>query len=155
METKKLQALKIIATLLVDNGLGDWRVNLKENVTSYHAQTVYSDKKFNYSSLALRVMNREQIVGITYHEIAHALVGRGHGHGHKFKSKVLELTGSMEFASYATSLHVRKFMFTCPSCGAKSTYNDERARYCHACWVSRRVKTTMNITLNKIKLVEL
>lgn len=154
MEIKKLQALKIIAKLMVENGLGDWHIDLKD-VTSYHAQTMYKPKKITYSVRSLTVMNKEQLVGITYHEIAHALVGGGHGHGRVFKNMYRVISGNDNYAGFSTKLNVRKYLFTCPNCENTSTYNDQNERYCRACWMKTRKMHLMLITPNILTLVEL
>lgn len=154
MELKTVQALKIVSQLLVDHGLGDWHLDFKD-VTSYHAQTYYNRKMITYSSRALMVMTKEQFLGITYHEIAHALVGTGHGHDRVFKNKYYTLAGDMDYAKSGLNLNTRHFLLTCPSCGSKGSKNNpDRWYYCKPCWVNKRDKQVMLITKNKLELVE-
>lgn len=152
LETKERQALVLAAQLLVDNGLGDWHLGIKE-VTSYHAQTTHRARLITLNSRAIRKATKEQFTGILYHEIAHALVGPGNGHGRPFKSKVWELTGSLEYAGYATRINIRKFLTTCENCGINSSTNKKGIRYCRPCFMNYRKTVVLQTIVNPLEIV--
>lgn len=152
IEGKTKEALKVAAQLLVDNGLGDWHFNIKD-VTSFHAQTRYKQKMITYGSRFIRVATKEQFIGVTYHEIAHALVGGGQGHNVVFKRKYHELTGNYDFAGYATAANTKDYLTECDACGSIATVNNTRKRWCKPCWTNHRKMQVLTITPNPLLLV--
>lgn len=153
MEAKELQAVKIAAKMLVDNGLGDWHLKLK-NVKTYHAQTRYKEKLITYNRLSIKLMSKDEFIGVMYHEIAHALVGPKNGHNRTFKSKYWEITGNMNFAGYATKLQLKPFSTECPSCKTiGGANNDTTKRYCRPCWIEKKEEQILRIFPNPQILV--
>lgn len=154
MEDKELEAIKIAANMLVEHGLGDWHLRLK-SVTSFHAQTRYDPKLITMNKRFIQIATKEKFVGVIYHEIAHALVGGKARHGRLFKAKVYELSGSMEFAGYATDAHIGKFLTHCPNCLKEgSTNQNEDKRYCRPCRVNTGRRIELTLTKNPLRLVE-
>lgn len=98
LEEKRLEIYRLVAPLLVENGLGDWHIVVKD-VHSYYAKTVHHKKQMIYALKSIIIMTEEQMLGMIYHEIAHALVGPGHAHDPVFRQKYFELTGNYNYAS--------------------------------------------------------
>lgn len=146
MTIKERQAVTEAARLLVKNGLGDWRINLK-SVTSYNAQVRYRQKILIINTKMITVASKDEFTGIMYHEIAHALVGPGHGHGRKFKDKVYELTGSYKYAGYSSRVGAGNFLSLCTGCGFKGEVSSPRARWCNRCF------SPLQITANPMEEV--
>lgn len=144
LKPKTLEAIKLLATMLVDHGLGDWHIHLKE-VKSYHAQTFYKQKMIVWNIRSLRRAEKHEFIGISYHEIAHALVGPGNGHGRKFKLKYNELTGDWLYAKACSRLKYKHYSTECPECGHTDTSDKNGTRYCRPC-ANNGKRIQLNIT---------
>lgn len=149
LDEKQLAAIKIVATILVDNGFGDWHIKLKE-VKSYHAQVRFDQKLLTWNLQSIRVATKEEFIGITYHELAHILVGRGNGHNQKFKNKYHELTGNWDYSKHSARLATKAFITECPKCGAiGSRDRNDRIRYCSHCFGVDQSKVQVKVMPTK------
>jgi hypothetical protein len=153
LESKSLQAYKLAAHMLVDNGMDDWRINMKD-VTSFHAQTIHKPKVITWSTRALTLVTKEQFTGIMYHEIAHAIVGASHGHNRNFKARYYKLTGNMDYAGYAVRLNCKNWLTHCEYCDNVGSVNNTRGRLCRPCWTKKRERSVLTYTKNPMILVE-
>lgn len=127
-------ALLLGAQLLIDHGLGDWKVG------AHNKRRVLADcnnraKTIRYSKNFLTIATREDFIGVTLHEIAHALVGPGHGHDNVFKRKVLEISPNADYsgANVAKPVSTHKYDLVCPECGTKSRSNVNKRYACSKC----------------------
>lgn len=140
------------AQMLVDNGLEDWHLNIK-NVTSYNAITYYRPKLIILSLNFVTIATEKQFEGIMFHEIAHALAGGANGHNQVFKNKYFELSGNKDFDSASTILFTKNFITHCNNCNTKSSLNHNRPRWCRKCYRNGKVVSSLIITPNPLKLV--
>jgi len=152
-EQKLRASILLGAQLLIDNGLGDWKIKINRKRSSL-AQTWHEEKTISYSKWFLMVANRGQIEGVTLHEAAHALLGAGQGHNRKFIQLCTELSSSALYACRSTDIRIAKYIAICPECGYGGGCNDERDRYCrYCCEKGKNVK--FEIKLNEYKVVPL
>lgn len=152
-ETKLQQALVRGSELLVQHGIGDWRVSFhrKRRVL---ADCNHMKKTIRYSLHFITIATKEQLEGVTLHEIAHALVGVQHGHDNVFRRKVLELGGDPDYASASVKnpVFTHKYNLTCPECGWESHCNRNKSYRCTPC-ARKGIRTPMNISENQLKVV--
>lgn len=151
---RKLRASILLgASILVNNGLGDWKININRKRSSL-AQTWHDEKTIFYSKYFLMVANREQIEGVTLHEAAHALLGAGEGHNSKFIQLCTKISPSALYARRNANIHIARYIAICPKCGYNGGCSDERDRYCkYCCEKGKQIK--FKIKLNKYKVVPL
>lgn len=136
-EKKMRQAVLKGAQLLVDNGLGDWKINLHSSRRALG--TCYQwTKTIKFSRHFVLVSTEEQFEGVALHEIAHALVGSKHGHDKVFKQKCIEISPTTDYASSKakTGIDIMKYDLLCPECGAKSKSNRNRHWICSKCKIN-------------------
>ncbi len=154
IEGKTKEAIKLAAQMLVENGLSDWRLSIKD-VTSYHAQTDHEAKIITYSSRFIKVATKEQFIGITHHELSHALVGPYNGHNSVFTSQYYKLAGNYEYAVRGANVPIQRFVTHCKTCGTISGANGklDKLRFCKVCWSDKKVSivTVMPNPLQEIK----
>jgi hypothetical protein len=76
---------------LVDNGLGDWKVEVVDWLdTNVAGHCDYQNKVIRIALLSIRQLNWEQLKDLIFHEIAHALTPNHH-HDEVWKAKAIEL----------------------------------------------------------------
>lgn len=154
-EQKLAQSLLISTQLMIANGLDNWTVKLHTRRTVL-ADCYYSQRAIRYSRYFLTVATKEQIEGVTLHEIAHALVGTGHGHDRKWREKSLEIGSGTVYAKSKVNIPVHKYKLTCPECGKESGANRmRRGYYCNSCWRSTKKMVSLKGSINELKLVTL
>lgn len=139
------------AKLLVENGLGDWTIKLN-NKRSVLAETYHSKKTITFSTPFLIIADKEQLVGVTLHEAAHALVGAGHGHDNVFVKKCKEISPNDEYARYGVTIPLRKYILTCTNCGYSGTNNLKKVRYCGVCFKKDGSIHEFKVTENILKV---
>lgn len=155
LEDKKFsQALVRGAELMMQNGLSDWKVKL-HNKRRVLADCSHTTKTIRYSKNFLTIATKEQLEGVTLHEIAHALVGTHHGHDIVFKRKVIEIGGNQNYASASVTdpVSTHKYNLTCPECGAVSKSNRNRAYICGKCSREKGERVHLVATENVLVIV--
>lgn len=145
-------AMLEIAKLMKDNGLGKWTVKLNSKRTSL-AETFHSEKTIYFSKPFIMVADKSQVVGVTLHEVAHALVGAGHGHDKVFREKCVEISPNSDYAEHATSIQLKKYILTCPKCGQSGSNNKNEDRYCGKCFTKDESMVKFDIKENNLKVV--
>lgn len=149
LEEKKLrQALVRGAELMMENGLGDWKVSLQNKRTAL-ADCNKRAKTIRYSKHFLRVAEKEQFEGVTLHEIAHALVPAHVGHGAEFVEKCIEISPNADYAKRSVKIFVFKYTMTCPECGVTGGVNRKRTGTCARCLRDRNKEVDFVLTENK------
>lgn len=134
-EEKKLrQAVLKGAQLMVDNGLGDWKINLHSSRRALATCYAFT-KTIKFSKHFVMVSKEDQFEGVTLHEVAHALVGPRHGHGKVFKEKCIEISPTPDYAKAQLNgaIDILKYELSCPECGATSRANRNRHWICSKC----------------------
>ena len=78
----------------------------------------YRTKTISLSRQLVLLNNEERVKNTILHEIAHALVGRGHGHNNVWKRKAIEIgcDGNRCYSSENTTIVQGKYQATCPKC---------------------------------------
>ena len=153
VENKKLeQAMLVIAQLMADNGLSKWTVKLNNKRASL-AETWHSQKTITFSKYFILAADKSQVVGVTLHEVTHAILGAGHGHDKLFVEKCTEISPNADYAKYATSMPLRKYILTCPRCGQSGSNNKNEVRYCGKCFAKDESMVKFDIKENNLKVV--
>lgn len=75
-------------------------------------------KTISLSRELVSLNTTERVTNTILHEIAHALVGRGHGHNGVWKRKAIEIgcDGKRCYTEENTNIVKGKFQATCPKC---------------------------------------
>lgn len=78
----------------------------------------YRTKTISLSRQLVLLNNEERVKNTILHEIAHAIVGRGHGHNGAWKLVALEIgcDGNRCYSSENTTIVQGKYQATCPKC---------------------------------------
>ncbi len=80
----------------------------------------------------IKINDKDEVVDIILHEIAHALV-TDNGHGKEWKTKAISIGCSGNRLFYGTS-PARTKKYWCPTCGKISAYRREQNNmYCSSC----------------------
>lgn len=132
-ETKLKASVLLGAQLLVDNGLGDWKIKINNRRTSL-AQTWHFEKIISYSKWFLVVANKEQLEGVTLHEAAHAFLGPGEGHNSKFVRLCTKISPNALYARRSADIRIGRYIATCPECGYGGSCNNLKTKYCSFCF---------------------
>jgi predicted SprT family Zn-dependent metalloprotease len=79
----------------------------------------YTYKEITLSRALVLVNDEDRVKNTILHEIAHALVGRGHGHNSVWKRKAIEIgcDGKRCYTTKNTSVPESKYVAVCKSCG--------------------------------------
>jgi hypothetical protein len=94
--TSERMLLDFTTSLLNDHGLYHWRVQMK-NVVSKFGDCNYRTRTIGLSKLLLHC-TQDAIFDVISHEVAHAIVGRGHNHDYVWRAMHIKLGGSGERA---------------------------------------------------------
>jgi predicted SprT family Zn-dependent metalloprotease len=81
----------------------------------------YSYKQITLSKALVLVNDEARIKNTILHEIAHAIVGRGHGHNNVWKRKAIEIgcDGKRCYTTQNTVVPEAKYIAVCSTCGYK------------------------------------
>lgn len=151
-EKKFNDALLLGAQLLIDHGLGDWRVGA-HNKRRVLADCNNRTKTIRYSKNFLTIATKEDFIGVTMHEIAHALVGPGQGHGPVWKRKAQEICPKgFTSANVENPVNTHKYDLVCPECGTKSRSNVDKNYACRKCTTYEK-RVPFIVTENKLQVV--
>lgn len=128
-----LKAKSMALDLMKKHGLEDWTFQLSTARRRYGV-CMLRVKTIKLSA-PLAILNSEESVRDTIlHEIAHALVGRGHGHDRIWQAKALEI-GCDGKARYGDEVIVpaKRFVGECPHCHHKYYRDRIRRSSCSKC----------------------
>lgn len=152
-EKKFEQALLVGAELMVEHGLGDWKIGA-HNKRRVLADCVSRKKTIRYSRHFLTITSKEDFIGVTLHEIAHALVGAGHGHNSVFKKKVREISPNDNYsgANVSKPILTHKYDLVCPECGVTTRSNVNKKYFCSKCTTAEK-KVPFTMTENTLQVV--
>jgi predicted SprT family Zn-dependent metalloprotease len=81
----------------------------------------YSYKQITLSKALVLVNDEARVKNTILHEIAHAIVGRGHGHNNVWKRKAIEIgcDGKRCYTTQNTIVPEAKYIAVCGTCGHK------------------------------------
>lgn len=127
------QAKRLIRLLMLDHNLDGWSIKVSKTRSTI-AETFYKDKTIMFSSSFLKIASLDQLIGVTLHEIAHALVGEGHGHDKVFVDKCKEISPTDEYAKEFMRIHINNYIVSCPRCEQKGGETKQRNAYCAVCF---------------------
>lgn len=151
-EKKYQDAILRGAELMIENGLGDWKIKLQKKRTVL-ADCNYATRTIRYSEHFITVATKEQFEGVTLHEIAHALVGRGHGHDAAWKKQCVAISPDAVYAKSKADVPIPKYKLTCPSCKYEGGANRiTRKRYCGRCFNRKREMVEFNVAPNILQV---
>lgn len=133
-------AQKLARKLMDSNGLQDWALAFDTGTRRFGA-CWYTQRKITLSKELVRINHHDAVKATILHEIAHALMGRGHHHNAIWKQKCLELGGDGK-ATYSSDdkIILQKYKATC-DCTTHYT-NRRKQGTCISCGV--RVVWTKN-----------
>lgn len=134
LERKYAQALLRATDIMIAHGLGDWGVGYHRKLRSL-ADCSDTHRRIRYNKTFLAIATEEQLVGVTLHEVAHALVGARHHHDRVWSEKVIEIGGDRSFAKskYDGLVFPYRYKLTCPECGTITHSNHKRGYICSLC----------------------
>lgn len=148
---KLRKAMLKSADLLIENGLSDWTLKIN-NKRSALAETYFSRKTIMFSKHFMLAADKDQLIGVTLHEVAHALLGPGHGHNREFKKLCEKISPNADYAVRSVDVPIRKYLVECKKCGAKGSTNVNKDRYCGTCWKNGKQKSLFKRKDNIIKV---
>lgn len=134
----KTQAELLVIRHMQAHGLHGWKFKWSKS-NSRLGSCHYSTKTIKLSIYYLHLQDAE-IIDTILHEIAHALVGRGHRHGHVWKAKAREIGARPKAcASVGASTKPPLYKLHCHKCGyARSFFRKVRRKYsCGKCCPGR------------------
>lgn len=155
---KSLRARALAVQLMGQHGLHGWQFAFNDNVRRagvcrypHLGQPGRIELSVHYCERNGEAEVRDTIL----HEIAHALVGRGHGHGKVWKAKCVEIGARPErcYDSAKVDMPKGKWRATCPGCGQK--FHKHRRPRTLTGWNCRKCgKEKGQITWAKVELRE-
>ena len=79
----------------------------------------YGHKRISLSRELVELNDEARVKNTILHEIAHALVGRGHGHDHVWRAKAIEIgcDGQRCYSSHKVETPESRYIATCSNCG--------------------------------------
>jgi predicted SprT family Zn-dependent metalloprotease len=118
MELHKAQQLALELMEKHDLMERGWRFGF-DNAKRRFGCCNYSYKQITLSQALTLVNDEVRVKNTILHEIAHALVGRGHGHNGVWKRKALEIgcDGNRCYSSKNTVTPESKYIAICNTCG--------------------------------------
>lgn len=151
-DKKFVQAMSLATDLMIEHGLGDWKVGLHKKRTTL-ADCSHYKRKIRFSEHFIVVATPEQFEGVTLHEIAHALVGQRHGHDSVFKRKCIEISPSSDYARPKVDVQIEKYKLDCDNCGHRGAANQVKKKYCGKCWRDKKEMVPLRFNLNDLQVV--
>ena len=117
---KLSDAKKLAVSLIKGHGLTEWSFEFDRAVRRFGC-CHFKDKKITLSSKLVELNSEEQVTDTILHEIAHALVGRGHGHNRVWRRQALSI-GCSGARCYSNEVAqpTLKYTLTCPNCGRET-----------------------------------
>ena len=143
----------LIKHLLEKHNLNDWDIKINGRRLSV-ARTYYDTKIISYSKFFLAITNKERLEGVTLHEIAHILTGRGNGHNDKFVKMCKKISLNDAYAKHMSDIILYKYFTRCPVCDTYGCCNSLKNIYCNKCR-EKGIETKLEITNNDTKVVPL
>jgi len=127
--------VKILAiTLMQRHGLSTltWKFQF-DNARRRLGFCNYRRKTISLSKNYIPLLDIEEIVDTTLHEIAHALVGRKNGHNHIWREKAIEIGCNGERLYHGEAHVMPKYKGTCPRCGRVILRHRKKIISCSRC----------------------
>ena len=110
------EARNLAVQLMAKHCLTDWRFDFNNRKRAFGVCS-YRNKTIQLSGVLTPSLTFEAVQNTILHEIAHALVGRGHNHSYVWYRKALEIGCNGETTSSHEVLNVQwKYVGNCPCC---------------------------------------
>lgn len=151
-DKKFVQAMTRATELMIEHGLGDWRVGLHGKRTAL-ATCYHNQRTIRYSRHFIDVATPEQFDGVTLHEIAHALVGYYHHHDAVFKRKCAEISPNTDYAQSKVNVRMHKYKVECTKCDNMGYGNVRTTKPCGRCWRENKERVPFRFLLNELQVV--
>lgn len=110
--------------LLDENGVEDYSVTFSKRLTRVIGRCDYVRRELTFASKIAAINDRSLMDDVVRHEVAHAVVGRGHGHDATWKAAARRLgakpracVNSDEIVSVPSN---NRWVATCVACGAEA-----------------------------------
>lgn len=138
------EELKQIAEELVYKYLDrSWTIVYSKKMTSTYGTCNYDRKEIKLSIPLSTYKEKEETVDTILHEIAHALVGKGHHHDDVWKQKAKEIgcSGKRTYGIQPRELRrpsQHRYTYRCPKCGAEIVRRKRINRSVSCGYCSRR-----------------
>lgn len=133
MKDKVNEALEVAESLLEQHSLYGWKVYWNE-MRKCVAETNHEDKYIVFSKYFIMKASMDDMVGVTLHEIAHAILGHGYGHGDEFMELCKKISPNDKYAVPQAKFDISRYIFTCPRCGYSGSHNSSRDKMCGVCY---------------------
>jgi len=102
--------------------LEGWTVHINPNTTNRYGRCSYGSREIELGEKFILHATDAQILDTILHEIAHALVGRGHGHGETWKAMARKVGATPKSRSKSVGIEPR-WIAVCGECGLKYYLN--------------------------------
>ena len=123
-----IQAKTLAIKLMKDNTLDEWKFEFDYAVNRFGCCKI-SKKLITLSKALVELNDESQVRDTILHEIAHALVGKGHGHDFAWKAKAQQI-GCAPSRCYTSDViqPKAKYQTECPNCHRMHTANRKRRK---------------------------
>ncbi len=128
------EALHLAENLKQEHKLHDWTMVIKRTKVSF-GTCYYCPKVIALSQYLVKLNEVEQVRNTILHEIAHALVGRGHNHDHVWRRQFIAMGGDGKrcYNSKNTNTPKPNFIGMCPNGHTSNRYRLTTRAYTMAC----------------------
>ena len=152
---KLIEAQTLAIQLMVKHGLleQNWYFEF-DNAKRRFGCCNYRYKRISLSKELVQLNDEARVKNTILHEIAHALVGRGHGHDHVWKAKAREIgcDGNRCYSSETTITPEANYQATCPKCGhVHKRHKRPRTNSLQSCGKCSRVFDRTRLLIYKSK----
>ena len=151
-EQKMRTAILTGAQIMIDNGLGDWKLKFSNRRTAL-ADCSIRRKTIRFSKHFVMVADKDQFVGVAFHEVTHALLPKEVHHGAEFVRKCIEISPNADYARRSVELPICKYKLTCPECKIEGGCNRPTTGICRRCNKAGK-RTELLLVKNILKIVE-
>ena len=128
----KQEAQREATALLIQHHLSHW--NFKFDAAKRRLGVCrHQSRTIGLSVAYLSLATKNEIKDVILHEIAHALVGKGHGHDNVWRNKLIEIGGDGQRLYKGTARVKAKFYGTCPNCGRQIEKHRRTKIACGTC----------------------
>ena len=127
------ETIALADKLMTKHGISEKWVFHFDNAKRRLGKCNYSKKIISLSKHMIPLLERHEVEDTLLHEIAHALVGKGHGHGMVWKAKAIEIGCNGERLYCGEARTKPKYKGTCPKCGKVITRHRRKNISCGTC----------------------
>jgi predicted SprT family Zn-dependent metalloprotease len=122
-------ARRLARTLMTQHGLNHWRFEW-DNAKGRFGACHFGDEKITLSKHLVLLNSEDEVRQVMLHEIAHALVGRGHHHDAVWARKARSI-GYLGKRTHSAATPAKKWLGVCEKCGEQFPRNRRTAEAYH------------------------